>query len=399
MKILEINKFYHERRGAERHFLDLVALLKKNNEEVEVFAMAHPKNLFSRFSRFFPSFVGYNREEASFGQRLKGLGRLWSFEARHGIKCLLAEWQPEVIHLHNIYHQLSPSILAPLQRTGAPVVMTLHDYNLISPDKDAYYPEVGKRYWKFLFVRKYSFFKRILLVVKKYYEGIGRVYEKNIDHYLAPSRYTERIFIQAGVPQEKITVLPHFVSKENPKAQASDVKESNYALYFGSISKEKNVEELLSICERLKLSLVLCGPSTLHFQNSSSVTFLPFQSQGSLRRLIQESLLVVSASRLPETFGLIALEANIEGKPFFGYETGAYPEIITNGANGWLAKDREELEEKISLFRNQELSLLPSAEIIARTEEKFGEQQYLAKLLSLFRKLRLEEEEVRQDRR
>ena len=39
----------------------------------------------------------------------------------------------DVAHLHNVYHQLSPSILAPLHRAGIPVVMTVHDYKLVCP--------------------------------------------------------------------------------------------------------------------------------------------------------------------------------------------------------------------------------------------------------------------------
>jgi hypothetical protein len=46
---------------------------------------------------------------------------------------VLDTFQPDVVHAHNVYHQLSPSIFRPAAQRAIPVVMTLHDYKLVCP--------------------------------------------------------------------------------------------------------------------------------------------------------------------------------------------------------------------------------------------------------------------------
>ena len=58
---------------------------------------------------------------------------LYSTSAHRGMDAVLADFRPDVVHLHNIYHQLSPSVLRPVARRRVPAVMTLHDYKLACP--------------------------------------------------------------------------------------------------------------------------------------------------------------------------------------------------------------------------------------------------------------------------
>ena len=51
----------------------------------------------------------------------------------HGLLQAEEDFRPDVVHLHNVYHHLSPSILGPVARRRIPAVMTLHDYKLACP--------------------------------------------------------------------------------------------------------------------------------------------------------------------------------------------------------------------------------------------------------------------------
>lgn len=391
MRILEVNKFYYLRRGAEKHLLDLVALLRKRGHRAEVFAMCHPENLSAKFETYFPSFVGYNDSDATVWQKIRGVGRLfWSFEARRKMRGLLAEWQPDVVHLHNIYHQLSPSLLGPIKKLGIPIVMTVHDYHLISPDKDAYYASVGQSYWKFLFVKKYGFGKRSLLVLKMYWEKSRRSYEA-VDALIVPSAYCKKILVQGGMQEEKITVLPHFILSTVQHSLSNDGAGDagrSYALYFGSLSDEKGVNTLADIFGALSIPLILCGTAADGFalRPNPFVTLLAQQSEDALVRLIRGARCVVSASELPETFGLIALEAIAFGKPFFGLKTGAYPEIIEDGKNGFLFDDKQALAEYLADFFIGKHAFV-SYEILGNARRRFGEEEYAGKLEALFSRL------------
>jgi glycosyltransferase involved in cell wall biosynthesis len=388
MNILEINKFHYLRRGAERHYLDVANLLESNDHNVAVFSMQHSKNILSKWENFFVSYVGYNEDDSTVWQRIIGAGRLfWSFEARRKVKALLGEFCPDIVHLHNIYHQLSPSILTPLKQSGAKIMMTVHDYNLISPDKDQYYDEVGRQYWKFLRVKKYGFAKRLLLVLKMYVEKYFNLYEKTVDVFIAPSQFVKETLIQGGMDEQKIVVIPHFIDRtENDAVKNRDAEEKKQALYFGSLSKEKGIAELVQIFDGLQIPLVLAGSPEEGFElpKSKYVKYVGQQGREQIERLIQESSCVVSGSRLPETFGLIALEALSFGKPFFGLRSGAYVEIIEDGENGFLMNDFEDFEEVIRQYFDGMIRF--NAEAIQKEAyTKYGAEAYYAKWMEVLK--------------
>lgn len=387
MNILEINKFYYLRRGAERHLLDVTDLFRSHGHTVGVFTMRHPKGLEHPLKKYEVSFVGYNQDDSNLWQRIKGTARMfWSFEARRNMEKLLQEFHPDIVHVHNAYHQLSSSILGPLKKHGIPIVMTVHDYHIISPDKDVYYPEVGEQFWKFLFVKKYGFVKRLLLVLKMYWERWTRAYAL-VDVFIAPSQFVKDTLVSAGMDAGKIVVIPHFIAGE--KSMASEkVSGEKYALCAGSISEGKGVAELINIFDALQFPLVLAGKREEGYElpKSEWVREVGQKSREELNVLIQNASCVVSGSTLPETFGLVALEAISFGKPFFGLKTGAYAEIILNGRNGYLADNYAELERLLRDFLEGKISF-DNHVIQQDAYDRFGADRYHAEMMKIFESL------------
>jgi hypothetical protein len=135
MRVLLINKFHYLKGGAERAYFDTAHILAENGHSVAFFAMEHPDNFETPWSRFFVSGVDYHDAAAGLWSKLRAALRiLWNSEAATKLDALIGEFKPEVAHLHNTYHQLSPSILWTLRKHGVRIVMTLHDYKLISPN-------------------------------------------------------------------------------------------------------------------------------------------------------------------------------------------------------------------------------------------------------------------------
>ena len=122
MRILQVNKFNYLRGGAEKYFLDMTEKLRSDGHEVAVFSMHHPKNLPSTYEKYFVSRISFN--EAKLRDKILAPGRIiYSLEARRKFKKLVKDFKPEIIHLHNIYHQISPSILSIAKKFNIPVVM------------------------------------------------------------------------------------------------------------------------------------------------------------------------------------------------------------------------------------------------------------------------------------
>jgi glycosyltransferase involved in cell wall biosynthesis len=404
MKILEINKFYYRKAGADKHFLDLVELLENQGHQVAVFSMQHPNNLESIWEKYFLSTVGYV-DGYNLIQKFKGIVRgFYSWEAKKKINQLLDDFQPEIVHIHNIYHQLSPAILFEIKKRKIPVVMTVHDFKIINPNHSLYLN--GKnydrcrngKYYQCLLDRCYknSYTQSFGAMLEAYWHNsILKTYKKNIDLYIAPSQFVRNTLIEWGINGEKINVINHFIPENNTKIlQNTVINMSNrdnvrYAFYYGRISREKGVDTLLKIFSKLdRIKLYLAGSieDGLELPKNGKVVYLGYLDQDELKKYISQSLFVVSGSKLPETFGLTALEAISRGKPFIGFNAGAFSEIIQNGENGYLAKNELELE-KIILMMVDEKKEFNSDDMKEDSFFKFNSNIYFTKLMKIFSSL------------
>lgn len=369
MRILLVNKFYYRRGGAETYLLEIEKKLKAEGHEVAIFSMQHPKNLPSEWSRFFVSRVSFN--EGGIWQRIRAVARMfYSFEARRKFKALIQEFKPEVIHIHNIYHQISPSILPVAKQARIPVVMHLHDYKIISPNYSLY---DGKRicedcalpnYWRCFFKKCFdnSYIKSFLVSLETFFhQGVLNIYKKNIDIYIAPSQFMKDICVRHGLPESKVKVLYNFTSDEKSSAH---YKEGDYFLYFGRLSEEKGLSLLLqavAINEDVRLVIAGSGPDQSRLEKLASklninnrVAFVGYVQGKELEKVIQEAQAIVMPSVWLENMPFALLEALSEGKIVIASRIGGFKEIITNGENGYLCTpgNIEELAEIMKIVSN-----------------------------------------------
>lgn len=398
MKILEINKFNFVKGGADKHFLDLVKLLESNGHEVAVFSMDHPQNQFSSWKKYFVSYVGFGFQD-SWKDKIKGLGRIYSWEARRKVKKLIKDFQPDIVHIHNIYHHISPSILSAIKKKKIPIVMTVHDYNLICPN---YLLTSQNQSWENIDLKnlirfigkkgfKNSYLKSAMAVLEFSLNKFLNIYDKNIDLYIAPSQFTRDKLVAAGIRADKIVVQPHFLFNlpNNPAGESLSFKE-RYAFYFGSISSEKGIHKLIRIFNNLpNIKLYLAGniDNNFKFRESEKIKYLGFLSGPELEKYIKNSLFVVSPSVLPETFGLIALEAIKNGKPFVGFNNNAYREIIENDRQGYLCGNDQDFREKLrKLAEDEGLRILFSRNAVEHAKN-FDSQNYHDHIIKLFQNI------------
>lgn len=384
--------------------MDLVTLLKSKGHEVAVFSMDHPENLFSPWKKYFVSYAGFGAEDA-FYSKMKGLFRLYSFESKRKIAKLLDDFQPDVVHIHNIYHHISPSILGEIKKRKIPAVMTIHDYNLICPD---YSLLCGDKEWNDIKGNKYVYFiknkcfknsyiQSFLVMAEFLFNKKFGFYKKYVDLYISPSKFAREKLIRGGIPAEKISVIPHFFIKKNiidmPRDKAEREKNDNrlkekYVFHFGSLSKEKGVDKLIKIFQELpEVNLYLAGriAGDLKIPEAENIKYIGFLNPEKLENYIENSLFVISLSKLPETFGLIALEALANGRPFIGYAGGSFAEIVENEKMGYLCQTEKEIVEKIKKLAGDEgLRILFSRNALERAKD-FESSRYYGKIMEIFR--------------
>lgn len=361
MKILQINKFLYPKGGTETYLLSLIKLLENNGHEVICFSQKNKNNLPRPEEKYFIDELDLSR--FSLKTLLKLPRIFWSFKASRLVKKLIKQEQPELVHLHNIYHQLSPSILPAIKKFHLPIVMTVHDFKLIVPEytlrADGQKP-----------LHKGSWVIQKILNAEFRFHRLLKVYQKNIDLFIAPSQFVKNQLVQAGFAEMKIQVIPHFLPAEFfPKLNNSSVQAGTYLFAYGRLDESKGFSDLLYALKELpirgiKLKIAGNGPEEKNLRElaqklnlSNQVEFLGYQTKLEIIKLIKHSSLVINPSRVHETFGLTVLEAMAMGKAVITAKTGALPELIEDGQNGLIYETGD-----IGELREQLIKLLSNAE-------------------------------------
>lgn len=277
---------------------------------------------------------------------------IYSIAARRRIREVIAEFRPDVVHIRNIYHHLTPSILWELKAQKVPVLYHVNDFKLLCPAYNLTSSSgapcekcKGGRYWNVVREGCHSAGHGAALVLAAeafVHRGIGS-YAKCVSRFLAPSNFVKHKLIEHGWPEEKIQVLPHFQSLPEPGPRHPGPKAP--ILYFGRLSKEKGVNDLvLAMRELQDVTLVIAGdgPERQRLEALAqdlklfNVTFAGHVTGPALAQLLSKSQFTVFPSHAYETFGKSILESFAFARPVIASDLGSRRELVEHGKTGLL---------------------------------------------------------------
>jgi len=346
MNVLAANKYYFVKGGAERYFFELQRILEEHGHSVIPFAMAGDRNEATPWSSYFVSHEPFE-DGAPVLARLGAAGRvLYSWEARRRIESLVDKARPDVAHLHNIAHQLSPSIIHGLKSRGIPVVQTLHDYKLVCPnyqmfvdgqtcercDSFRYYEAVVHR------CMRGSLGASALVALEAYAHRILGTYLRNVDLFIAPSRSLRERMVAHGVPGDRIVHMPYSIALDEYRPV---YEPGAYGVYFGRLSVGKGLKTLMSALELvpdLPFKVVGSGPMREELERSvadrGDVEFTGYMTGEALHRVVGNALFAVVPSECYENSPLAVYESFALGTPVVGSTIGGIPELVTDGETG-----------------------------------------------------------------
>jgi glycosyltransferase involved in cell wall biosynthesis len=269
----------------------------------------------------------------------------------------IAEFAPTLVHVHNFFPLLSPSIYDACRAAGVAVVQTLHNYRPICAGsflfRDGHPCEdcVGASPYHSVLHGCYRGSRLGSVAVARMID-IHRhrgTWSHKVDRFIAVSAFARDKFIAAGFPAERLVVKPNFAADQ--PAAPSAVRAG--ALYVGRLSPEKGVGTLLQAWHRLAVPLRIVGDGPLRrvVENSTGANIASLglkQPSEVASEMAQASFLVVP-SIWPETFGMVMVEAFSHGLPVIASRIGALTEIVDDGVTGLLfsAGDPKSLEAKV----------------------------------------------------
>src|SRR5205823_399812 len=119
VKVLAVNKFFHVRGGADRYFFETIAALERHGHVVIPFSTAHPQNHATPYADYFSPLGGTEDDLVSLsvpGKARRFANGVYSFEAARRVERLVRDTRPDVVHVHNILYQITPSIFPVFRR-------------------------------------------------------------------------------------------------------------------------------------------------------------------------------------------------------------------------------------------------------------------------------------------
>ncbi|MFO7286623.1 MAG: glycosyltransferase family 4 protein [Gammaproteobacteria bacterium] len=399
MRILIANKFFFRNGGSESVMLAEREYLREAGESVVDFSMRDERNLPSDYAQYFVTHRSYARapRRPLLERAYAALNLIHSREAVKRIVELIDATRPDLLHCHNVYHQLTPSIIGAARGRGVPVVLTLHDYKPVCPTYTRLRhgrPCSDCLEQRFLNVLRHrcadgSLAKSALLYAEAATHKLMRSYEK-VDAVIAPSRFMYRAVTRSRFPPERVHVIPNGIETSRIEPSFSD---EGYVLFLGRLSPEKGIVTLLeahaTVRDRVRLRVAGTGPLERRIREQYPHPELIGHVSGSaLEETIRRAAFLVVPSEWYENSPLAVLEAMAHGKAVVASDIGGIPELVVHGETGLLFSpgDRDALARSlVTLTQDAELRRRYGAAGRRRAERHFSMERHIDSLLELYR--------------
>ncbi|MBC8058873.1 MAG: glycosyltransferase, partial [Rhizobiales bacterium] len=229
-RVLVVHNAYQQHGGEDGVVAAEIALLRRNGHEVGEMRRD-------------------NHEIETASRARVAVETLWSNQTHAQALALLERERPDVVHVHNTFPLISPSLYWACAKAGVPVVQTLHNFRLACPQ--AMFLREGKvcercigkaAPWPALVHGCYreSRVQTAVVVGMLALHRTLRTFERKVTRYIALNEFCRAKFIEAGLPAQRIAVKPNFVDAARPQR----LRARHGFLFVGRLSPEKGIDTL-----------------------------------------------------------------------------------------------------------------------------------------------------------
>jgi glycosyltransferase involved in cell wall biosynthesis len=391
VKIALVHNTYQQPGGEDRVFEQERRMLESGGHEVIPF-------LRSNFAA--EAYSGFRRLNLA-------ASTVWSSESRSEFRQLLAREKPDVVHVHNTFMMISPSIYSACREAGIPVVQTLHNFRFLCPAanffRDGKVCEECLEHSVWRGVRhgcyRNSRMATATVAVMLEYHHRRKTWTDTVSYFIALSEFARGRFIAGGLPAERIVVKPNFVDPD----PGPGLQERNYAVFVGRFSPMERMRTVLSAWERLNnripLLIVGGGPERAEIEAEAvrrkltAIRFTGVLPNPETISIIKAARFLVFPSEWYENFPVTIAEAFACETPVICSALGSMKEIVRDQLAGlhFTPGNPESLAEKVALawdypLRMREMGVAARREYLARYTAETNYEQ----LMSVYHRARHE---------
>lgn len=376
-RILYIHNDYASRSGEEDSAQNIMDLLRANGHEVTWFRRSSAEIAGSFTGKVKAFFAGIHNP----------------FAARKLAK-LLDQIKPHIVQVQNIYPLLSASIFRIIKDRRTPVVMRCPNYRLFCPNglhlKNGKVCEkcvcFGREFWCILRNCEDNIFKSTGYALRNAFTRVTKQILNSVDMYIVQTDFQKRKFVERGIPEDRIGIVPAFVPPVKIPARNTL---GNFVTFVGRVSPEKGFDEFLNVAEAMPNVPFAIAGSYDHMpdRSPSNVQWLGFLGPDELDGLYLRSRIVVVPSRCYEGFPNVITRAMIFARPVVASCVGAMTSIVEHNVNGLFfeAGNARDLKSKLTyLYNNEDLCWKLGNAAQRRASLKYSAEKAYKSLLDVY---------------
>ena len=303
------------------------------------------------------------------------------FQAR----ILMRNNRPDVIHLHNFFPIISPSIFYAASHEKIPIIFTLHNYRIGCGGGLPFRNESvclkclsDKSVYPLLLYRCYrnSLFASFPLAVMISLHRVLNTWKEKITLFITLTDFQARILSSTDlIDYTMVRVKPQFMS--NPPKVISFFQRENRVIFAGRISKEKGLSVLLEAWKiwgsnAPTLLIIGDGPDREYLEKTykqSNIIWMGKLSSEDVVIEIGKSKMFVLPSICFEGFPMVIREALATGVPVIASNIGPLSEIVKDSFGDLFPVcDSITLNRKLKEYFSGNQDILNKKSINARLE-------------------------------
>lgn len=323
LRVLFAHNSYQQRGGEDSVVDDEIRLLRENGVSVQTYTRD-------------------NHDIPALGKLAMVRDTFWSPRTVREVDAVIRDFGPQILHVHNTFPLISPAIYWSASAHRIPVVQTLHNFRLLCPQamllREGRVCEdcIGTFPWRSVVHRCYrnSSVQSGVLAAAVSLHRLLSTFKSRVTRYIALNEFCRHVFIQGGLPEERIRVKPNFVQDAGCQ---EDAKRSGF-LFVGRLSPEKGIRVLADALKesRSACEIIGSGAESAHVAGLPGVMLSGWRDSDYIHNRMCSSCALVLPSLWYENFPRTLVEAFSCGLPVIASRLGAMATLIRDGETGLL---------------------------------------------------------------
>jgi glycosyltransferase involved in cell wall biosynthesis len=330
MRILVAHNRYQVSGGEDAVVRDEIDLLRRHGHSVELLEQDN------------------DAIQGLHGKLIASASIFYSARSRKRMKDAIHDFRPKIVHVHNWFPMLSPSIIMEASASGIPTVQTLHNFRMFCANALLFRDGVvctdclgkslpldgvvhgcyrGSRTGSAIVTAAYAFHR------------LAHTWDA-VDFFISVSGFQREMLVRGGLPAEKIVVKPNFVASNEWMAEES---REDFALFVGRLSPEKGIGTLLPAWNTgripLRLRIIGDGPMAGEVRacaaSNPAVDYMGLQPSAAVYLAMAKAKFLVFPSECFEGLSRTVVEAFSQGTPVLAADLGAVRELVEDGVTGY----------------------------------------------------------------